>query len=148
MKFELNGYNFEFKPVQRRDVLDLMLNYHYLHRAVNTRYCYGLYANGNLEGMITYTTPRLSLARTISDNANRDNTLELSRLYIKDEISQNVPNITSRFVSWTLRDLKTKGEWYIISFADTSMYHTGAIYMATNFLYCGTTKSGILCCIS
>lgn len=145
MTFKLNGYDFEFKQVKRSDIFDLMINYHYLHRAVNTRYCYGLYANGNLEGMITYTTPRLSLAQSISDNANRDNTLELSRLYIKDEISQHVPNITSRFVAWTLRDLKAKGEWYIISFADTSMFHTGAIYMATNFLYCGTTKHGTLC---
>ena len=145
MKFKLNEYNFEFKQVKSSEILDLMLNYHYLHRKVNTKYAYGLYANGSLEGMITYTTPRLILARSISDDANRDNTLELSRLYIKDEISQHVPNITSRFVSWTLRELKKQGNWFIISFADSSMGHVGSIYQATNFLYCGVTKSGSLC---
>lgn len=145
MKFELKGYDFEFKPVKRSDIIDLMINYHYLHRAVNTKYAYGLFADNELKGMITYTTPRLNLARSISDEANLDNTLELSRLYIKDEISQSVPNITSRFVSWTLRDLKKQGNWFIISFADTSMGHVGSIYQATNFLYTGTTKSGMLC---
>ena len=145
MEFELKGSDFEFKPVKRSEVIDLMINYHYLHRAVNTKYAYGLYANGELKGMITYTAPRLNLAHSISEEANRDNTLELSRLYIKDEISQNVPNITSRFVSWTLRELKKRGNWFIISFADSSMGHVGSIYQATNFLYCGTTKSGTLC---
>ena len=145
MKFELKGYVFEFKPVKRSEIIDLMINYHYLHRAVNTKYDYGLFTDNELKGMITYTTPRLNLARSISDEANLDNTLELSRLYIKDEISQSVPNITSRFVSWTLRDLKERGNWFIISFADTSMGHVGSIYQATNFLYTGTTKSGMLC---
>lgn len=145
MKFKLKGYNFEFKEVPAKELYNLMLNYHYLHRKVATKYAYGLYANDGLKGMITYTIPRLSLAHSISDGANRDNTLELSRLYIKDEISQNVPNITSRFVSWTLRELKKQGNWFIISFADSSMGHVGSIYQATNFLYCGTTKSGTLC---
>lgn len=145
MKFKLKGYNFEFKEVPAKELYNLMLNYHYLHRKVATKYAYGLYANNELKGMITYTVPRLSLAHSISEEANRDNTLELSRLYIKDEISQFVPNITSRFVSWTLRDLKKQGNWFIISFADTSMGHVGSIYQATNFLYTGTTKSGMLC---
>lgn len=89
--------------------------------------------------MIAYTIPRLSLANTISNKANRRNTLELSRLYIKDEVSQTVPNITSQFVSWSLRQLKKLGNWYIISFADSGMHHVGAIYQATSFLYCGKT---------
>lgn len=131
----------KFKSVSSKDVLPLMLNYHYLHRRVSTSYTYGLYYKSELAGMITYTKPRLSLAQSISDKANRENTLELSRLYIKDKVSQNIPNITSEFVGWSLRQLKKHGNWYIISFADSGMHHTGAIYQATNFLYCGTTKS-------
>ena len=130
----------QFKKITSKDALPFMLKYHYLHRRVATSYCYGLFANDKLAGIVTYTRPRLSLARSISDKAHRDNTLELSRLYIKDEVSQQVSNITSEFVSWSLRQLKKTQNWYIISFADSGMHHVGAIYQATNFLYCGKTS--------
>lgn len=131
-----------FKQVDSSELTELMTKYHYLHRRVTTSYCYALYYDNDLAGMVTYTKPRISLAHTISDNATKDNTLELSRLYIKDYVSQNIPNITSKFVGWTLRQLKQVGNWYIISFADSGMHHIGAIYQATNFLYCGMTKRG------
>ena len=142
VKLSNNKAKIEFKETSSNDLLPLMLNYHYLHRRVATSYSYGLYVSGELMGMVTYTKPRLSLAQSISDKANRENTLELSRLYIMDSVSQQVPNITSKFVGWSLRQLKKRGNWYIISFADSGMHHTGAIYQATNFLYCGTTKPG------
>lgn len=131
-----------FKQIDSSELTELMTKYHYLHRRVTTSYCYALYCDNDLAGMVTYTKPRISLAHTISDNATKDNTLELSRLYIKDYVSQNISNITSKFVGWTLRQLKQVGNWYIISFADSGMHHTGAIYQATNFLYCGMTKRG------
>lgn len=129
-----------FKQVPVFEIRPLMLKYHYLHRVVSTSFNYALYANGELVGMIAYSVPRLSLSHTISDKADRSNTLELSRLYIKDSVSQTVPNITSQFVSWSLRQLKKIQNWYIISFADSGMHHVGAIYQATNFLYCGKTN--------
>lgn len=131
--------NIVFKQVSASEIKDLMENYHYLHRQVSTSYNYGLYVNNQLMGMVAYTVPRLSLAQTISEKADRSNTLELSRLYIKDSVSQTVPNITSQFVGWSLRQLKKIQNWYIISFADSGMNHVGAIYQATNFLYCGLT---------
>jgi hypothetical protein len=136
-----------FKKVNSLDLHGLMVDYHYLHRVVACKYAYGMYYQNQLVGMVTYTHVRKSLASSISPLANKDNTLELSRLYIKDEVSQNLKNITSKFVSWTLRQLKQEqdGNWFIISFADQGMHHTGAIYQATNFLYCGTTDSGIFC---
>ena len=137
----------EFKKVNPLELHELMVDYHYLHRVVACKYAYGMYYQNQLVGMVTYTHVRKSLASSISPLANKDNTLELSRLYIKDEVSQNLKNITSKFVSWTLRQLKKEqdGNWFIISFADQGMHHTGAIYQATNFLYCGTTDSGIFC---
>ena len=130
----------EFKEVPTKEIYDLMLNSHYLHRKVNAKYAYGLYLNNELEGMITYTPVRPSLANSISDNATINNTLELSRLYIKDEVSQTTPNITSQFVSWTLKQLKKQGNWFVISFADSGMNHVGSIYQACNFLYLGKTN--------
>ena len=141
VKLQDNKANITFKPVSFQTIKPLMLNYHYLHRIVTTSYNYGLFVNDQLMGMIAYTKPRVSLAQSISDQANKDNTLELSRLYIKDEVSQTVPNITSEFVSWTLRQLKKQGNWFIISFADSGMHHVGAIYQATNFGYYGTTNT-------
>lgn len=130
----------EFKKVPVQDTYDMMVNYHYIHRRVVTKYTYGLYADEELVGFIAYSPVRKSTAHAISNEATKDNTLELSRLFIKDNISQTHKNITSEFVSYTLRDLKKKGNWYIISYADGGMNHVGAIYQATNFLYCGTTK--------
>lgn len=137
--------NISFREVGATEIKPLMLNYHYLHRQVATKFAYGLYYNDQLMGMVTYSGVRKSLAGSISDQANKDNTLELSRLFIKDEISQNIPNITSEFVGWSLRQLKQHGNWFIISFADLGMNHVGAIYQATNFIYCGTTNPGIFC---
>lgn len=130
----------EFKEVPTKELYDLMLNYHYLHRKVNAKYAFGLYQDNKLKGMITYTPVRPSLSNSISDSATIDNTLELSRLYIKDEVSQNIPNITSQFVAWTLKQLKEQGNWFIISFADSGMNHVGSIYQACNFLYLGKTN--------
>lgn len=106
----------EFKDVDSNTVLPLMLKYHYLHRRVATRFCFALYYQGGLVGMITYSPVRLTLAHSISNDANNQNTLELSRLYIKDKVSQTISNITSQFVSWSLRQLKQRGNWFIISF--------------------------------
>ena len=130
-----------FKSVSSSTVALLMTDYHYLHRRVPVKYAYGLYVGKNLMGMITYTVPnKTTVSKALKDNATINNTLELSRLYIKDEVSQTIPNITSQFVSWSLRQLKKLGNWYIISFADSGMHHVGAIYQATNFLYCGLSK--------
>lgn len=135
-----NDLKLMFKEVPISVVRPLMLKSHYLHRTVATKFSYALYANGKVAGMITYTQPRESLAHSISDQATKDNTLELSRLYIKDYVSQNIPNITSKFVGWSLRQLKQHGNYFIISFADSGMHHIGSIYQATNFLYCGMTS--------
>ena len=133
--------NITFKLISFQDAKPLMLKYHYLHRVIKASYNYGLFVNDQLMGMVAYTKPRVSLAQSISDQADINNTLELSRLYIKDEVSQTVPNITSEFVSWSLRQLKQIQNWFIISFADSGMHHVGAIYQATNFGYYGTTNT-------
>ena len=141
----MNIQDITFKQVKPKDIKPLMIKYHYLHRTVGTSYAFAMYLKDELVGMVGYSRVRQSLAQSISEEADRENTLELSRLFIKDKVSQTVPNITSKFVSWTLRQLKKYGDWFIISFADSGMHHTGAIYQATNFLYCGTTKEGIYC---
>ena len=145
LQTKINKNKISFKQVVPKEVHQLMTIYHYLHRTVICSYAFAMYYQEELVGMVTYSPVRKSLAQSISDKATRDNTLELSRLYIKDEVSQNIPNITSEFVGWSLRQLKKQGNWYIISFADSGMNHIGAIYQATNFLYCGHTKDGIFC---
>lgn len=132
--------NIIFKQVDSKFLVDMMLHKHYLHRRVGAAFAYGLYKDNELHGMITYSRCRPSLIQSISNRATKDNTLELSRLYIDDSISQTTLNITSEFVGWSLRQLKQQGNWYIISFADSGMNHVGAIYQATNFLYCGMTN--------
>lgn len=140
LSIKRNNYDLEFKRVSSKDLRELMTQEHYLHRQVAVKYGYGLFINNLLMGMVTYSVPNsTTISKVFGDEANLSNSLELSRLYIKDIVSLNIDNITSRFVAWTLKQLKQEqgGDWHIISFADSGMHHTGAIYQATNFMYCG-----------
>lgn len=137
-----NQYSLTFKEVSSNEVEVLMLKYHYLHRKVPVKFAFGLYLNDTLKGMITYSTVNKTTSNRIFTNqANLNNTLELSRLYIKDEVSQNIKNITSKFIAYSLKQLKAKGNYFIISFADSGMNHSGSIYQATNFKYLGKSKN-------
>lgn len=136
----MNIKDIEYKKITYKDTKDLLLNYHYAHRMPNIKYAYGIFYKNTIMGVCTYGIPASpSLCKGIMGDEYKHKVLELNRLYIKDEISQNIKNITSNFVAWTLKDLK-KYNLCIVSFADSCMNHIGGIYQALNFLYTGKTK--------
>ena len=59
-------------------------------------------------------------------------------------------NLLSKFLSWCLREMgKDERVWYIATYADAGTVdprnghrHNGAIYRATNAVYCGMTRGG------
>lgn len=133
----------EFRQITYDDTKPFLLNKHYLHRMPSISYAYGIFKNGELGGVITYGIPAShSLVVGIAGKRYASHVLELNRLYIDDAISQDPKekNITSKFVSYSLKQLKPLNK-IIISYADEGMHHVGYIYQATNFYYTGETKS-------
>lgn len=129
-----------FAPVpDKEDIKDLIINNHYAHRMPSVSYVFGLYADSELAGVITFGQPASRPLQTGMFGVKyASRVIELNRLYIKDEVSQTHKNITSEFVAWALKQLK-KFNLAVVSFADSGMNHIGGIYQATNFLYLGKT---------
>jgi hypothetical protein len=93
---------------------------------------FGLFYGGYLEGVVTYGTPSSApLRRGICGEQFKNHVVELNRLCLRS----NFRNDASFLVSRSLKLLG--GDRLVISFADTSQGHTGTVYQASNFIYCG-----------
>lgn len=135
---------FYVQPISHSLADDFLIRHHYLaqqgHGFVGFAN-YGLFTNNDkFIGAVTYSG--ISVVGTLigafegfDRKSNQDGFYELSRLAMDDESKEK--NLTSWFVSKTIRMLRH--ERYvraIISYAD-SKYHHGYIYQATNFKYYG-----------
>lgn len=112
-----------------------LLDIHYAGRIPSISYCYGLWREGVLAGVVTYGKPPAAPQRTGVcgvDMAGR--VLELNRLCLLD----NRKNEASSLVGASLRLLPRPS--IVISYADPDQGHVGYIYQATNFIYCGLTE--------
>lgn len=122
----------EVKPIAAKDTYDLLLNVHYAGRIPSISFAFGLFVGGELEGVVTYGTPAAAPVRKGllgPDLSSR--VLELNRLCLRG----NHRNDASFLVARSLR-LLPQGR-AVLSFADMEQGHTGAVYQAANFLYCG-----------
>lgn len=122
----------EIRPITRHETMWLLLNVHYARRMPSVSYAYGLFVGDVLEGVVTYGTPPSATLRAgICGPDFIPNVLELNRLCFRT----NRKNDASKLIGASLRMLPR--EKIIVSFADTEQGHTGKVYQATNFLYCG-----------
>ena len=113
-----------------------LLEKHYAKRKCQRMFCYGLYVNGELEGIITYgMPPSPQVGRGFLGEDNRTKVLELNRLCINESAPKNSASI---LIS---RSLKLLPKCAVVSYADGAMGHIGYVYQATNFIYVGATKS-------
>lgn len=66
--------------------------------------------------------------------------LGLSRLAVTEGEPQNT---ASMLIGRSIRALRAERRWVgLLTYADTSQEHTGAIYRATNWIYCGLSRPG------
>ena len=120
------------QQISRQDTKPFLLGIHYARRMPSVSFAFGLFLNGNLDGVVTYgTPPSAPLRGGVCGPDFAKNVIELNRLCLK----ANRRNEASFLVSKSLRLLG--GNRIVISFADTSMGHSGTVYQASNFLYCG-----------
>lgn len=120
------------KKIGRDDCRDFILNIHYAKRWPSISHAYGLYWDEELIGVVTYGTPSSPTLRSGVAGADyKGDVLELNRLVLK----YNLKNEASFLIGKSLKMLP-KGK-IIVSYADMSQNHTGYVYQATNFIYCG-----------
>lgn len=126
----MKGY--KVMPISRDDCAEYILNIHYAKRWPSISYAFGLFLDDVLCGVVTYgTPPSAPLKRGIAGDEYKSCVIELNRLCLK----HNRKNEASALVGRSLRMLpKNK---IIVSFADTSQGHSGVVYQAANFFYCG-----------
>ena len=118
--------------VTRASTLPFLLGIHYAKRTPSISWAFGLMVDGYLEGVITYGTPSSSpLRRGLAGDEYSGNVIELNRLCLKT----NTKNHASILVSRSLKLIHENK--IVVSFADISQGHTGIVYQAANFLYCG-----------
>lgn len=104
---------------------------HYAKRIPPIEYAFGLFDNNNItQGIVTYGTPVSSTLRNLWGGQYK--LMELNRLVINAGLEKNV---LSFLVSQSLSQLPKP--MVIVSYADTSQFHHGYIYQATNWIYTG-----------
>lgn len=115
--------------------MPFLIDIHYAGRVPSITYRFGLYVDGELEGIVTYgTPPSSSLRKGVAGPENESKVLELNRLCLKS----NIKNHASFLVSNSIKLLpKPK---IIVSFADTEQGHVGTVYQACNFSYHGLSE--------
>ena len=140
--------------VTKSEAAELLLRFHYLKdvsKTFKSGYNYGLYKNndfcplniGGIQGVCIFTglpVPEIAQGAFGLQRHEQDGLFELSRLCIHPTTQQSEYNITSWFVSKAIRRLRKETNVRgIISYADSD-HHSGTIYRACNFRYCGLSE--------
>jgi hypothetical protein len=139
--------------ITKKQAEELLLEYHYLKdisKGFKSGKNYGLFKNndfsplhiGHLLGVVIFSglpVPEIAKGAFGLERNEQQGLFELSRLCIHPDIQSREHNITSWFVSRSIRQLRKDTEVKaIISYADSD-FHSGTIYRACNFAYAGLT---------
>lgn len=125
--------NRRVEEINKDDAIPFLMKVHYARSIPQLMYCYGLFIDDILVGVVTYGIPASpSLCRGLASEDEFYNILELNRLVICDD----TPNNASFLVGHSLRMLPRHK--YVVSYADQGAWgHVGYIYQACNFIYTG-----------
>lgn len=138
------------KPIDKQVASKMIVKNHYSHAWTSCRYALGVFCKGGdhqwygtsddeLLGVIVYGFPvGRHVATNISSLITKDNVLELTRLWIKDNTPKNTESyVISLSFDWLRKN--DKNIKVLVSYADPSAGHLGKIYQATNWLFQITT---------
>lgn len=124
--------DYSVRQIKRGECEEYILQIHYARRWPSISYAYGLFESDALVGVVSYgTPPSAPLKRGLAGDDHKGEVLELNRLCLR----HNKKNEASLLVGRSLKLLPRNK--IIVSFADTSQGHSGYVYQATNFIYCG-----------
>ena len=130
---------FAILEISKSIAYEFVKEYHYLKDAkFFAQYSYGLWLDGELVGVATYSAPQGTTAlKGWFGLPNQDRTVvELSRLCMLPQL--NNTNASSYLLGNSMKMLKEHGVKAVITLADSSR-HIGSIYQVCNFKYYGLT---------
>ena len=130
------------REISHKQATDVVVKNHYLHRAAPCSFSFGLFEVGlgigelfesdRLVGVIIYGTPSSApLRRGICGDDEKNNVIELTRLWIEDGTPKNAE---SYLIGNTLKLINKQ---IVVSYAEMEQGHVGVVYQATNWIYTG-----------
>jgi hypothetical protein len=125
---------FSIRQIDYKSAMTVIVEHHYLHRKCPCSFAYGLFCNEckAIVGVVIYGTPSSSPLRAgICGIEEKDNVIELTRLWIKDGTPKNTE---SYLIGNTLGKVDKE---IIVSYAEIQQGHMGIVYQATNWIYTG-----------
>jgi hypothetical protein len=125
------------KKVDNNFAKDFMIKHHYSHSCNLGIISYAFYYEGEIASVIVFSRPSgKNLAKSIWEDGNDYNTLELIRLFSFDYCPKNTE---SYCISQSIKQLKidVPDVKMLVSYADSSAGHIGYIYQSSNWIYIG-----------
>lgn len=128
--------NYDVVLIDKNVAHKIVVDNHYSHKWSSCRYSFGLIYKNEIVGVAVYGYPvGRQVVNSISPLVDKDNVLELTRFWLKDEEPKNSE---SWFLSKTFKYLKENTHIKVlISYSDPLYGHRGIIYQATNWWYQG-----------
>jgi len=126
--------NYSIKPITYKQAMDMVVENHYLHRKAPCSFAFGLVENSTdkIVGVVIYGTPSSSTLRSgICGTEERNNVIELTRLWIEDGTPRNSESF---LIGNTLSKVDKE---IVVSYAEIEQGHLGIVYQATNWIYTG-----------
>ena len=134
----LRASEYAVRAITHKDAADFIREHHYARGCANTSVlATGLFAGGALLGASLWMPPTRVCAESVAGEGWRG-VLALSRL----AVAPGVPtNGASFLIGRSIRLLRRDPRWtHLVTYADESQGHTGAIYHATNWTPQGRTR--------
>jgi hypothetical protein len=123
---------YEIKAISNKEATAVVIEHHYLHRKAPCSFAFGLFKGDTIVGVIIYGTPSSATLRSgIAGVANKDNVIELTRLWVDDSVPKNGESF---LIGNTLSLINKE---IVVSYAEIQQGHIGVVYQATNWLYTG-----------
>lgn len=114
---------------------DALMEKHYLKRMPPIKYGFELYDDQGFAAVVTFGVPASRHLQKSVCPSDPSKVLELNRLRIDDRMPKNTASSFVRTV------LKTMPPYLIVSYADPVAGHSGTVYHAMGFHYCGLTDA-------
>tara|TARA_Y100000034_G_C6852795_1_gene387083 strand:- start:198 stop:872 length:675 start_codon:yes stop_codon:yes gene_type:complete len=135
---EMESFKQDYVSMEKisfKEAKKIIVKYHYSHAFPAAELCLGFYVKGKLNAVIVYGTSATSKMATSLPGKY----LELVRLFSFDWAGKNMESYcisqSIKYIKKNHLDIKV-----LVSFADPEQGHNGAIYQATNWLYCGISQ--------
>jgi len=136
-----NIYKFKVTACPRADIKEFIETHHYSHNinGVLSSYCYKVTLEDSdvIIGAAIFGRPAMAGQWKKYTN-DESSLLELRRYVAIDDTPRNFESFT---LAKMIKDLKSRGIRYILSYSDPEYGHTGVIYKALGFKYMGQMGS-------